>query len=160
MIKLVRDIQMLGGIASKAELLRLGNDADTIRLFSDHGGLIRRIRKGWYCTPELEPRVFEAFRIGGRLACVSAAAFHGLVPWPATDEIHVALHRQSSRLRTRSNPRARLSDNPDPGVVRHWSRKPLTGSRKAVSPEEAVAQMSACQPVSVSRSARRALATR
>jgi len=160
MHKLVRDIEMLGGIASKAELLRLGNDADAIRLFSDHGGIIRRIRKGWYCTPELEPQVFQAFRIGGRLACVSAAAFHGLVPWPTGDEIHVAFNRQTSRLRTRTNPRVRLSAIPDPALVRHWTRNRLTGSRKAVSPEEAVAQMSACQSIAASRAARQAAATR
>jgi len=160
MLKLVSDIDRLGGIASKAELLRLGHSADTIRLFSEYGRHIRRIRKGWYCTPELEPQVFQAFRVGGRLACVSAAAFHGLVPWPTSDEIHVAFTRQDSRLRTRTNPRARLSENPDPKLVLHWTRGRLTGSRKAVSAEEAVAQMCVCQPISASRAARRALATR
>jgi len=144
MIKLVRDIEMLGGIASKAELLRLGHNADTIRLFADYGGLIRRIRKGWYCTPQLEPEVFEAFRVGGRLACVSAAAFHGLVPPLATNELHIALNRQSSRLRTRTHPRTRLSSDPDPDLVLHWTRDRLTGTRKAVSAETAIAQMTLC----------------
>jgi len=160
MIKLVGDIHRLGGIASKAELLRLGHDADLIRLYSDSGRLIRKIRKGWYCTPELEPQVFQAFRIGGRLGCVSAAAFHGLMPWPESSELHVAFHRQDSRLRTRTNPHARLSANPDPDLVPHWSRGRLTGTRKAVSAEEAVEQMCACQPTPVSRAARRALSTR
>ncbi|MCU1505780.1 MAG: hypothetical protein JWP05_749, partial [Microbacteriaceae bacterium] len=57
----------------------------------------------------------------------------------------IALNRQSSRLRTRTHPRIRLSSDPDPDLVLHWTRDRLTGTRKAVSAETALAQMAVCQ---------------
>ena len=142
MLKLLRDIEKLGGIASRAELRRLGNSDDIIGLAARYGRLVR-IRKGWYAAEGLDDDVVRAWRVGGRLACVSAAVHHG-VHHGAVEALHVSVPREASRLRTADNHRRRLAAHPDPAVVVHWSRRALEGTRQAVSVEEALAQMRRC----------------
>ena len=38
---------------------------------------VLRVRRGWYALPETPAALLTAVRIGGRLACVSAAAHYG-----------------------------------------------------------------------------------
>lgn len=40
-------------------------------------GLLVRLRRGWYGTPDLAPSLAHATRIGGRLSCISALESHG-----------------------------------------------------------------------------------
>jgi hypothetical protein len=50
---------MLGGVAKKSELLRMGFTADHVRSGVKSGD-IRRARKGWYTVPDLRESVFRA----------------------------------------------------------------------------------------------------
>ena len=139
-----RIVRELGGIASTAEILRRGYDTTTIRLVSDYGR-IRRLRQGWYGVPELADDAARAWAVGGPLACVSAAIHHGL--W--TDEeagLHVRVPGHASRLR--------IADQAS--VVVHWSYGPATGTRLAVSVDEALATIRRCQPAEVFHAIRRA----
>jgi len=142
MLLIQRDIQSLGGIASTAELLRRGHSAEMIWIWSRYGTIVR-VRKGWYANADVSDDVLRAVRIGGRLACVSAAAHHGLID-PSFSSLHVSVGRHSSRLRTATDAKIQLAEHPDPSVVIHWTRLPLDGGRQAVSPEEALRQMRLC----------------
>lgn len=70
-------------------------------------GEVRRLRKGWLCVPDAPASLVTAVRIGGRLACLSAAEHHGL--WvPPHAGVHVALSRHAGYVR------------PQDGAVLHW----------------------------------------
>ena len=142
MLLIERDIRSLGGIASTAELLRRGHTAEMLWIWSRYGTIIR-IRKGWYANSDVPDDVLRAVRVGGRLACLSAAAHHGLVA-QSFFSLHVSVGRQSSRLRTANDWKKRLVEHPDLDVVVHWTRIPLDGNRQAVSPEKAMRQLQIC----------------
>lgn len=109
-----------------------GGDTQSILYWAVAYGSIIRPRRGVYCDPRLPPEVIRALRIGGRLACASALAHHGVEPDPV--ELHVAVAGNASRL-----------GDSGPGVVIHWSRRRLAGDRVAVSVEEAHRQASRCR---------------
>jgi len=139
-----RIVRELGGIASTAEILRRGYDTTTIRLVSDYGR-IRRLRQGWYGVPELSADSARAWKVGGTLTCVSAAVHHGL--WADDAQtLHVRVPGHASRLRI---------DDPAVVVV-HWSNAPVTGTRLAVSVDEALEAIRRCQPPEVFHAIRRA----
>lgn len=53
-------------------------------------GLLVRLRRGWYGTPDLAPALAHATRIGGRLSCISALESHGAwVVRPALTHVRV-----------------------------------------------------------------------
>jgi len=132
----------LGGIASAAEILERRCSRDLIKLVAEYGD-IRRIRHGWYASPDVPEDSLRAWKAGGRLTCISAAAHLGL--WPHVVEgIHVRVAANSARVER------------SPGVVVHWSRAPLTGTRLAVSVDEALKTIRRCQPPDVFHAIRRA----
>ena len=136
--RIVRDM----GIASTAEILARGYETDMIRWVVIYGK-IRRIRHGWYAAPGLPADCLRAWRAGGRLACISAAAHYGL--WPERPAaVHVRVAANASRVQ-------RASD-----VVLHWSRRPVTGTRLAVSIDEVLLAVRRCQPPEVFHAVRRA----
>jgi predicted transcriptional regulator of viral defense system len=122
----------MGGIARTSELLDRGYDHDRIRMAYTYKRIIR-IRRGWWGTLELSDAVVAAARIGGKLACASALEHHGL-GGTLSNELHIAVPRSASRLR---------SSKAD--VIVHWTRNRITGSRQAVSIEQALEQANACQ---------------
>ena len=137
-----RAVRELGGIASTAEILQRGNETDMIRWVALYGK-IRSIRRGWYGVPDLPADSFRAWKAGGRLTCISAAAHLGL--WPYRPEVlHVRVAANASRVER------------SPNVVLHWSRGPATGTRLAVSVDEALATIRRCQPAEVFHAIRRA----
>ena len=100
-------------------------------------GRIWRVRKGLWCLPDLPAPVVRAQRAKGRLACVSALVYHGVIDDTGFD-LHVAARA------------GQVSWHPVPSrddLVRHWSRRPLAGDRFAVSPETAWAQFALCREV-------------
>lgn len=145
MRRIANDIRMLGGVAKKSELLRLGFTEDQV-LTAVKRGDIRRARKGWYAVPDLREPVFRAVRVGGRLACVSAARHHGL--WvPSSDlELHVDVPGTGSRLRTQTDHRRRLTSHPDDSIVIHWRKdSERRGDRLSVAIPECIDQIFRCQ---------------
>jgi hypothetical protein len=131
-----------GGLARMAEFLAARIDPEHVRISCNYGNLLM-IRKGWYCHPRVRPDVIAAVRVGGRLACVSALAYHDDDESPP--RLHVALPPGSARPRRPDNHRTRLMS--DDGVVVHWSSVPLSGDRAAVSRETARRQAYTCRAV-------------
>lgn len=127
-------LEKLGGIGSRSELLLLGCWDDVVDL-ALYYGRIHRVRRGWYALPEAPEDAVRAFRVGGRLACVSALAHHADSVTPPAEPIHVQVERGSSRLRLPS----------ESVVVLHWSRRRLEGTRLAVSAAVAHRQSEVCR---------------
>ena len=137
-----RAVIELGGIASAAEILKRRCSRDMIKLIAEYG-VVRRIRHGWYASVEVPEDSFRAWKAGGRLTCISAAAHLGLWPHPP-DATHVRVAANASRVeRSRE-------------VVLHWSRAPITGTRLVVSIDEALETIRRCQPAEVFHAIRRA----
>ena len=119
-----------GGVFFTEEAYARG-DTQSMLFWSVAYGTILRPRRGVYCDPRLSSSAIQALHVGGRLACVSALAHHGLEPEP--HELHVAVSANASRLREPNGP------------VIHWSRRRLAGDRVAVSVEEARRQAARCR---------------
>ena len=64
------------GLASRRELLVNGIRPGWIDVAAWYGWQVIRVRKGWYARPTERRDVLRAWRLGGRLTCVSATAFH------------------------------------------------------------------------------------
>lgn len=54
-------------------------------------GQLRRIRRGWYQTPEANPEAIRAIKLGGRLCCLSECKRQGLWVPPGDIRPHIAL---------------------------------------------------------------------
>jgi hypothetical protein len=128
-------IERHGGIAHSHELSYVPrNVLDVAAMY----GTVLHIKKGLWGLPTLDARVVAAQRAGGRLACVSALAFHGIIE-PGEHPLHICAPDGVLSWR----PRGRTD-----GVVRHWSRRRLPGDRQAVDVETAWAQFALCRGVS------------
>jgi len=140
-VKLLLDtIDRLGGIVSRRQLLAWGVDPGAIDVAAWYGRSVIRVRKGWYARANESREVIRAWRVGGRLTCVSALAYH------AGDEggvvLHVEVRNGSCQLRDPDNPRKRLG--PDARVVVHWTRYPGPGNERAVDQEYAASVAAVC----------------
>lgn len=139
----IETIRRRGGIASTGELLAAGHTRALI-LQASTGGGVWRIRKGWYADPSVGLDITRAWRVGGRLDCVSAAEHHGLWVPEHPDLLHVSVPVASSRLRTPSDSHRRLSESPDASTRVHWTGSSLGGDRVAVPVMDAIAQVFRC----------------
>ena len=148
MRSLESEILGLGGLAATHELYARGYGKTLLRSAVRSGAVIR-VRKGWYCRPDLAIELQEAARVGGRLACVSAARYHGLwVPGQA-GRLHVQVSPGACQLRSRSDYRRRLSDLTGHPVVVHWSEdrsEDQSASRLVVGVASCVDQVARTYP--------------
>lgn len=63
-----------------------------------HDGTLVRVRRGYYCLRDLDARVQQAVRVGGRLSCASELRHRGV--WAlGGDEVHVQVVPNAARLR-------------------------------------------------------------
>jgi len=100
---------------------------------------IVRVRQGWYALPETASTLIEAFRVGGRLTCTSAARMLGLSV-KDSPALHVSVPPHASRLRSRVDHTRRLAS----GTVVHWSDR---GPRHIARSElDVLFDMACCQP--------------
>lgn len=90
------EVRRRGGVARVTVLLRMGYTAAQIRSAVARGD-VRRLRKGWVTVTDAPTDVVRAVRLGGRLACLSAARHHGLWVPETTEELHIALPRHAGR---------------------------------------------------------------
>jgi hypothetical protein len=127
-----RHLRELDGIARTSELLALGYDRRRIEMAVAYGRMIR-VRRGWYAERGLPGDVIDAIRIGGRLACVSALAHHGILA-DAGGPLHLEVPSNASRLRTAGRE-----------VVLHWTGAASEGTRVAVGVAAALAQSARCR---------------
>ena len=71
-------------------------------------GKLIRVRKGWVRTTNAPEHLVRAVSLGGRVACISAAQFHGL--WtPDHSELHLGRPRHAGR-----------TFGEDSGTISHW----------------------------------------
>lgn len=118
------------GLVRTVELLEIGTDTEILRWLDGYGALVH-VRQGWWARPGSPDRLLRAWRAGGRLACVSALAFHGY-QLELGEPLHIELPASSRGPR-------------EPGVIAHWSRDQRNGDRRAVSIEVALRQASRCR---------------
>jgi hypothetical protein len=137
---LVRSIERRGGCAYRWELRADGASIDMIDVAASYGRQVVRVRKGLYAAVGEDPEVVRAWRVGGRLTCVSALAFH--VDESPPPVLHVEVPANSPRLRDPEHRRRSLA--PDAAVVVHWARYAGPGDRRAVTAEHAEAVAAAC----------------
>lgn len=131
-----RTLHTLDGVATTAELRARGFPGPRLSA-AVHTGELLRVRRGWYALPEVDPNLRAAIRVGGRLACVSAAAFYG---WstPPRHGVHVAVPENAARLRTAGTAQR---------TVVHWA-SPIPRARRSrliTEPFETVVQIAHCQ---------------
>jgi very-short-patch-repair endonuclease len=139
-MELLACIRSLGGVAPTYRLLRMGWTGRALKA-AVHRGAIVRVRQGWYASAFESADNLAAWRVGGRLTCVSGAAFFGLAT-RSTDAIHVAVARTASRLRKPSDMRHRLT--PESGAVVHWRTRRI-GSAFVESPLTCLIDMCRCE---------------
>ena len=133
-------IDRQGGFVSRRQLLAWGVCPDSIDVAAWYGRSVIRVRKGWYARPSENREVLRAWRVGGRLTCVSALAFHaGAAAGPV---LHVEVPASATQLRDPDSYRRRL--DADAAVVIHWARRPGPGNRRAVDAGYAENVAAAC----------------
>lgn len=105
-------------------------------------GVIIRARRDVYVWQPAADELLQALRIGGRLACASAAKALGL--WaPRDDRLHVHVWEGSTRLRDRRDNQLPLRERD--GLVLHWQDlDPKDGTRCATSAAAAVRCIARC----------------
>lgn len=114
----------LGQIATRRQLEAFGFSGYDLTREVRLGNL-RRVRRGWYATPDATLDQICAVRVGGRLAGLSAARSFGLYAGVDT-RLHVCVPANASRLRVNVAPSvlpddAQLTpDNAARLVVLHW----------------------------------------
>lgn len=132
----LKALERRGGIASTREMNASGVERQLLDIAVMYGTIVR-IKRGLWALPSVRPEAIAAHRAGGRLACVSALAYHGVIDDPPGG-IHISAPAWVSKWH---------SPRMDPAVVRHWSRRRIAGDRFAVSVAEAWAQFALCRAV-------------
>jgi very-short-patch-repair endonuclease len=142
MTPLQHSIEARGGLIKTAELHELGLDRAAIAEALSRRE-IQRIRQAWYANPWLPVGQSRAARIGGQLACSSAAAALGL--WdPRVHRLHVCVDEHARSLRTQTSYRRRRRLD-DPDTVVHWTGRDPAGTRTIVSPLRCIEQVASCE---------------
>ncbi|HEY1531499.1 MAG TPA: type IV toxin-antitoxin system AbiEi family antitoxin domain-containing protein [Galbitalea sp.] len=143
MERLVSALRSLGGIAPTHELLALGYSPGVLYHAAKTGEILRP-RKGWYASNTLPPDAIRAWRVGGRLTCLSAAQNYGL--WvPELSRLHLEVPHSAARLRSPVDRHTRLAAMDEPPPVVHWRGRLSPGSRFSVSVMAAIDQIFRCQ---------------
>ncbi|MDQ1531959.1 MAG: hypothetical protein QOE37_2064 [Microbacteriaceae bacterium] len=131
----------MGGLIKASELTAFGVGRARIAE-ATAAREIQRIRQGWYANPWLPSAERQAARVGGQLACSSAAAALGL--WePRVDSLHVCVAPGARALRSPTDARTRLAAGP--GVLVHWSGRDPRGTRTIVSVAGCIEQIARCE---------------
>ena len=110
-------VHELGGVAQKRQLVKRGaRDEELTRAV--RAGEVIRVRQGWYSTLASDAPAVRAIRVGGRLTGISALIAAGA--WVlGSHPLHVAVHRNASRLRNPGDRTRRLYRGAR-AVVVHW----------------------------------------
>lgn len=142
MTPLQRAIEANGGLMAAHEIRSLVHitAAAISRAVADRE--IVRTRQGWYANPWLGVGEQHAARVGGQLACSSAAGRLGM--WePVIEATHVCVPANAARLRSPTSYRTPLGH--DVRVEVHWTGLDTAGSRTLVSPQHCIRQIASCE---------------
>lgn len=145
MISVTAALAALDGVAQRRELVTAGVNGKQLAA-GVHLGRIIRVRKGWYALPGTSSELIRAIRVGGRLACVSAAKRYG---WAVREHpgLHVCLKPNASRLRTPHDSSKRMSPPARRDLTLHWAHLEPSDvpARLVTSKRETVLQLAYCQ---------------
>jgi len=121
-------------VFSRADLLEAGSSGDDITRAVKAGTLVR-LRRDHYSYADVDARVAEAVRVGGRVSCVTLLQMLGVFVLKSSG-LHMHLLPHMSRIRTRASR----------STVMHWSRSTQRdGPRHVVLLGDAVRQSILCQ---------------
>ncbi len=131
-----------GGFAQRKDFIAAGFRArDLSRMVAT--GQIQRVRIGWYVDRFADRSMVEAVRVGGSVACVTAASLLGL--WtPQVPEIHILVPSNSSRFRSPSHSRVRFGRGHPGRTVIHWHDTPGAVPRAIVGLEKCLLEVMDC----------------
>lgn len=121
-LRVVRD---LGGVARTRELRAAGIPPSAIAA-ACASGRVERVRIGHFVDPALPDEVKRALRVGGRIACVSAAVLSGGRPL-LRHGVHVEVGLHDSRFRRPDDTTRRHFPSEKPHAVLHWTQRPQPG---------------------------------
>lgn len=112
-----------GGIAKMNAFLAAGLTNRQVAALCARG-VIERPRNAWYVDPALPWQAKCAVRVGGVLACASAAESFGL-PVPPTPQrrVHALVPANSARIRHHRDRRHYVVPGEDTEVVLHWDER-------------------------------------
>ncbi|MEO6942379.1 MAG: DUF559 domain-containing protein [Terrimesophilobacter sp.] len=145
MHSIAEDLRSFGDVAATHELYSRGRTQADVRDAVQRGTIVR-VRKGWFCLPDLAPELVRAWRVGGKLTGASAARHYGLwVPGP-DGPLEVEVAPNACQLRSRSDSRKRMSDLSEPGVVVHWVPTAPSRSRVLVDLDLCISQIAYSYP--------------
>lgn len=132
-------------VCETAELTAAGASWRSLKDAVENGNLVRA-RRGHYVLADTDRHTLEAVRVGGRLACISAAADAAVFVFDDAYS-HIHLDATASRLRTPSDRRQRLNARNREGIELHWEHllEPSGGSEFAVGLVDALVQIFRCQ---------------
>ena len=121
-------------VFSRAAMLQGGGTGDDITR-AVKAGLLLRLRRDHYAYPDVDPDVFQAVRVGGRMACLTLLQKLGVFVLKSVGP-HIQLAPHMSRIR---QPEVK-------STVMHWSQRTLKECpRHVVSIRDAVWQSVLCQ---------------
>jgi very-short-patch-repair endonuclease len=132
-------------IVSRSELLAAGLTGRDITE-AVRGAQLIRVRRDHYGLPGIDRHTLEAVRVGGLLACVSAAGERGIFVFDDRFT-HVHIDREGSRLRSPRSRDVPLAAASREGVQLHWTPL-LDGSdvtEYCVGVRDALSQIIRCQ---------------
>ncbi|HXH35556.1 MAG TPA: DUF559 domain-containing protein [Plantibacter sp.] len=141
------------GIATVHQLRMRGYSKHALRHAVEVGTLIR-VKRAWYAEPTAPPPIVEAVRVGGRLSCVSAAAWFGWAT-PTSSRLHVAVPPNAGRLRARDDRRDHPPAQDRDDTILHWDDVVVIPGRGDLTPlliasrQVVVAHVVGCQPPEV-----------
>ncbi|TFC49415.1 DUF559 domain-containing protein [Cryobacterium sp. TMT1-21] len=132
-------------IAETGALNAAGANWRVLRGAVENGFLVRA-RRGHYALPGTDAHILEAVRLGGRLACVSAAAHAGIFALDSTFA-HIHLDANASRLRAPHDRLQQLTADNRDGVELHWGGllAPTAGTEFSVALTDSLVQIFRCQ---------------
>lgn len=136
-----------GGIARIDDFLAAGLSRHQVAAIFRRG-VMERPRYAWFVQTSLPWQAKHAVRVGGVLACVSAAASHGLpVPPGAELRIHVLLPHNAPRRRHSRDKRRYVVPDEDREVEIHWAPHDGTLPGWRTPLVETLVALSACVPL-------------
>lgn len=139
------DLRSLGEVAATHELYALGHTQAGLRIAVQRGWIIR-VRKGWFCLPDLDSDLVRAWRVGGRLTGASAARHYGLWVPGQGGPLEVEVAPNACQLRSEFDNRKRLADLSEPGVTVHWTTAGRSRSRVLVNLDRCIEQIALSYP--------------